>query len=105
VDEGLRHPHDPWELKHYRARLDHDYEAGDKAYALAILDALSLSEVPLRFPELMARVKVQPGVTDDEQARGVLDFLQQDHYIVKAPDGYAFRTPLIARWWRIYRHD
>ena len=105
VGEGLRDPHDPWELRHYKTRIDHDYEGEDRPYALAILDALSVSEAPLRFSDLMARVKAQPGVTDDERARAVLDFLQQDHYIVKTSDGYAFRTPLIARWWRSYRHD
>lgn len=105
VEEGLRAPHDPWELRHYRTRLDHDYEPEDRTYALAILDALCLSETPLRFPELMARVKVQPGITSDEKARDVLDFLQQDHYVVRSADGYAFRTTLIARWWRSFRHE
>lgn len=105
VGEGLRHPQDPWGLRHYRTRLDHDYGDEDRAYALALLDALSLCDAPLRFPELMMRVKAQPGITDDEKARDVLGFLQQDHYVVRSPDGYSFRTPLIARWWRFYRHE
>jgi hypothetical protein len=105
VDEGLRAPQDPWELRHYLTRIDHDYEHEDRAYALAILDALALSSVPLRLPEVLSRIKVQPGVTDDEQARALLGLLQQDHYIVRTPDGYSFRTPLIARWWRFYRHE
>lgn len=105
VDEGLRAPHDPWELRHYLTRIDLDYEDDDQVYALAILDVLSLSDVPLRLPELMARIKVQPGVTEDERVRELLGFLQQDHYIVRTPDGYSFRTPLIARWWRFYRHE
>jgi hypothetical protein len=105
VDRGLRDPHDPWELRHYRTRLDQDYEDGDRTYALAVLDALARSDTPLRFADLMARVKTQPGITDDEHARMVLDLLQQDHYLIKDADGYQFRTPLIARWWRFYRDE
>lgn len=105
VDEGLQDPHDPWGLRHYRDRLDHDYEEEERAYALAVLDVLSLTEVPLDFSALMARAKAKPGVTDDERARTVLELLRQDHYIVKEPGvGYSFRTPLIGRWWRLYRH-
>jgi hypothetical protein len=105
VDEGLRAPHDPWELRHYRTRIDHDYEAGTATYALAVLDTLGASETPLTFAELTARAKAQPAVTDDEQLRGVLKHLEQDHYIAKSAETgrYAFRTSLIGRWWRMER--
>ncbi|HEX7240623.1 MAG TPA: AAA family ATPase [Longimicrobiaceae bacterium] len=105
VDQGLTAPHDPWGLRHYRVRLDHDYEDEERVYALAVLHALSLSDAPLGFPELMARVKAQPGVVDEERARTVLNLLQQDHYLVRENGRYSFRTPLIGRWWRRYHHE
>jgi hypothetical protein len=105
VDEGLRAPHDPWELRHYRTRIDHDYEADAAIYALAVLDTLGASETPLTFAELAARAKARPGVTDDEQLHGVLKHLEQDHYIARSAETgrYAFRTSLIGRWWRMER--
>jgi hypothetical protein len=105
AEEGLRDPQDAWGFRHYRTRISRDYEADDQRYALAMLDALSVSEVPLDFRGLMSRAKTHPGVTDDELARAVLKLLQQDHYVVKASDtgAYTFRTPLIARWWRLDR--
>jgi hypothetical protein len=105
VDEGLRAPHDPWELRHYRTRIDHDYEDSDRAYALAVLDTVAVAEAGLTFPELARLAKVRPGVTDDEQLRTVLKHLEQDHYLTKSADAgtYAFRTSLIGRWWRLER--
>jgi hypothetical protein len=105
VNTGLAAPHDPWEMRHYRTRIDHDYEGGDSAYALAVLDVLGASETPLAFMEIAARAKARPGITDDEQLRSVLKHLEQDHYISKSAETgrYAFRTSLICRWWRLER--
>jgi hypothetical protein len=104
VDEGLNNPQDPWELRHYRTRLEHDYSAEDRPYALATLDALAVAQTPLSFRDLSSRAMARPGVTDDERLRTVLKLLQQDHYVVRSPDReYRFATPLIARWWRMDR--
>jgi hypothetical protein len=105
VEEGLRAAHDPWELRHYRTRIDHDYEGEDRTYALAVLDTLALCDAPLPFAELARRATARPGVVDEERLRAVLKQLTQDHYIAKSADesGYAFRTALIGRWWRLER--
>lgn len=105
VDAGLAAPHDPWEMRHYRTRIDHDYEATDATYALAVLDTIGASDTPLSFPEVASRAKARPGVVDDEQLRNVMKHLEQDHYITKSPDTgkYSFRTSLIGRWWRLER--
>ena len=105
VSESLRVPHDPWEMRHYRTRLNKDYEPADQACALAVLDAIAASREPLTFAELANRAKARPGVTDDEQVRVVCKNLEQDHYITKAPDTsrYGFRTELIGEWWRLER--
>lgn len=104
VDAGLAAPHDPWELRHYRTRIDHDYEGGDRTCALAVLDVVGASGTPLTFAEIAARAKARPGVTDDEQLRNVLKQLEQDHYLMKSAEAeYSFRTPLIGRWWRMER--
>jgi hypothetical protein len=105
VDEGLRAPHDPWELRHYRTRIDHDYEESDRPYALAVLDTVAVTDTGLTFVELARLAKARPGVTDDEQLRTVLKHLEQDHYLRKTAGtgAYAFRTSLIGRWWRMER--
>jgi hypothetical protein len=105
VDEGLRAPHDPWELRHYRTRIDHDYEESDRAYALAVLDTVAVADAGLAFAELARLAKARPGVTDDEQLRTVLKHLEQDHYLTKSAGtgAYSFRTGLIGRWWRLER--
>jgi hypothetical protein len=105
LDAGLRASHDPWEMRHYRTRIDHDYEGDDRLYALATLDTIGASTTPLSFAEIAARAKARPGVTDDERLRDVLKHLEQDHYIAKSAETgrYAFRTSLIGRWWRLER--
>lgn len=103
VDEGLRNAQDPWELRHYRSRIDKDYEGEDGTYALGLLDTLAASEAPLPFDDLRRRAVARPKMKDVERLRAVLRLLEQDHYVARSEAGYGFRTSLIARWWRMER--
>ncbi len=114
VHHALVDAHDPWNLMHYRSRIDLYYQPDQVPMVLAVLDGLD--QGPLSFSEIAQRVRTtkfraeSPFIEevvkgDDEPLRKLLDLLARDHYLRRDPDTlkYAFRFSLIQRWWRRHR--
>ena len=117
VTEALVDPLDRWHLQHYRDRLEEYYGSDRVPAVLAILDQLATAKLQLSFGELASGLGVHISADDGETSqrilagdrellRRTLSLLQRDHYLQQNPDGgaYAFRFPLIKRWWRLHRN-
>ena len=105
VDAILSDPRNPWDMSHYKKRIDNYYKEKEKhSYALGMLDILAVAEEPLLFKELLERVKSETGSGDREVALTVFQLLQQDYYIIQGSNGeICFRYPLIQRYWQLSR--
>ncbi len=104
VTQGLIHPLDAWDMRHYRERISVYYSEEEKFYALAILDVLAQVSVPLHFDTLFNLVKSRFVTEDIEMLHLVLKLLTQDHYLLQNTEGsYHFKFPLIQRWWKLDR--
>lgn len=104
VDATLSDPRNPWDMSHYRRRIDTYYDDEKRPYALGMLDILAVADKPLLFKELLERVKSETGSGDREVALTVFQLLQQDYYIIQGSNGQiCFRYPLIQRYWQLSR--
>jgi hypothetical protein len=100
----LTEAQDPWELRHFRTRINQYYGEARRTAVLTILDFLAVAENPLPISELLNSLKSQLGAVDRESMLQLLTLLQRDHYTARNEEGaYFFRFPLIKRWWRIDR--
>jgi hypothetical protein len=103
LQKEIIHPDGDWDFEHYRKRLRHYYGRNENL-ALHILDAIAASEPPLTLDQIRKQVASQTRLIDIERLRELLKLLQQDHYLERDGTGrYAFRFPLVRRWWRFDR--
>ena len=103
VREQLVSPNDPWELRHYRDRLRSYYPGRDRL-ATEILDHLAVAPGRETVDAILAAVKARMPFDDREGLLDLLKLLELDHYLARDEGGrYAFRFPLIRRWWAIDR--
>lgn len=103
LQKEIAHPDNDWDLLHYRTRLPL-YYGSNEALVLHILDAIAAASEPLALNSIRKALSAQTPFDDTEQLRSLLKLLQQDHYLDRNADGhYAFRFPLIRRWWRFDR--
>jgi hypothetical protein len=92
-----------WDFAHYRTRLP-TYYGKDEALVLLILDAVAAASEPLALNSIRKALSAQTAFDDTEELLKLLKLLQQDHYLERNDKGnYAFRFPLIRRWWRFDR--
>lgn len=104
VDACMMADNDPWDLRHYRDRIDTYYLPGERPFVLHLLDVLATAKTPLAFDALFDRLKAQIQTEDSETVRHVLRLLQDDHYLTRHCDGtWQFRFAIIQRWWRLER--
>jgi hypothetical protein len=103
LQKEIAHPDNDWDLLHYRTRLPL-YYGSNEALVLHILDAIAAASEPLALNSIRKALSAQTPFDDTEQLRTLLKLLQQDHYLDRDAEGhYAFRFPLIRRWWRFDR--
>jgi hypothetical protein len=103
VSDFLVDAHDPWDLRHYRARLN-TYYKGAAPLALRLLDILAVEPSALGFNEVFNRLQSQVSTAEEESARDLLTLLGRDHYTERDSEGkYFFRGALLRRWWRLDR--
>jgi hypothetical protein len=101
VESLLTNADDPWNLSHYRERIQEYYSGNEQRFAIALLDALAGDEDAIGFQELFNLLKSREPTEDSQMAHDVLLLLERDHYIARDPAGaYRFRLPLIKRWWQ-----
>jgi len=103
VAEQLVDANDPWELLHYRERIPIYYGEDQKAVFL-ILDELAVKPGKTSVNELLAMLKAASTFDDRERLLRLLSLMERDHYLIRSKEGrYAFRFPLIRRWWKLNR--
>lgn len=101
VAQQLVDANDPWQLHHYRERID-QYYPDDIDWALIVLDELALVSQPLAPAELLERLKTHGPYDDRGKLLKILRLLDLDHYLKKTIEGrFEFRFPLIKRWWKL----
>jgi hypothetical protein len=99
----IAHPDNDWDLAHFRQRIPLYYGKDDKL-VLAILDVVAVAETPMALEAIRRGVSSRLVFNDDELLLRLLGLLQQDHYLERDTGGnYAFRFPLLRRWWRFDR--
>lgn len=104
IDNCLIDPLNPWQMDHYRERINNYYNDEQRPYALSLLDILAVRDQPLLFDELFNLVKSEPNTQDKEIARDVLKLLQRDYYIIQQSNRtFQFRYNLIKRYWNLLR--
>jgi hypothetical protein len=103
VNRQLVDPNDPWEFAHYRDRINHYYGQNSELVRL-ILDAISFDAEPLSSHQVFEALKSQIAFKDRNLMLQILRLLERDHYLIRTTDGnYAFRFPLVERWWKLDR--
>lgn len=104
VAEHLVHEEDPWELDHYRTRIPEYYGKKNEEVVLQILDEMAVNPSPITLSDLLEHTQKIMNFDDREAMRDLLRLMERDHYLKRNPEGcYAFRFPLIKRWWKISR--
>ena len=104
VDTLVYDPHDPANLNYYVTRLSSYYTDDERSLALVVLDTMAGQTSPTLVPELLNLCKHRDPSLADEQLRGVLTALAEDHYVEpsKCASGaaYDFRWQLVKKWWK-----
>jgi len=103
VNNYLRDPEDPWDLYHYRVRIDNYYQQQEIPIALNLLDILAVASEPILFNDLYDRLQDRLPNSDIEQTRNVLLLIGRDHYVIQEENGYCFRYALIKSYWQLHR--
>jgi hypothetical protein len=105
VQEQLVDANNPWELAHYRDRIrDYYPQADDGQLVQRVLDELSVTAKPQSVASLLRAFKSATGFADRDRLLRILRLMERDHYLARTPQGlYAFRFPLIRRWWKLDR--
>ncbi|MFM7843917.1 MAG: hypothetical protein ACKPEY_06760 [Planctomycetota bacterium] len=112
VWEQLTSDHDPWEMEHFRTRLDVYYRnpiedtngktLSESQIARSILDHCSLCESAQSINQIWDVIRSQHHLSDRSVVIQLLASLSQDHYLASdLHKNYRFRFPLIQQWWRI----
>ena len=102
ISDSLIDPLNPWQMEHYRSRIDNYYDSGQQVYALEILDRLA-TEQALTFNELWNRLSLNPQIQDKEMARSILRLLLKDYYLIQENKNYSFRYELVKKYWQLSR--
>lgn len=103
VTSQLVDANDPWQLLHYRERIQIYYPCDQKTVC-AILDALAVPPGQASVKELLAGLKGSSTFDNRERLLQLLTLMERDHYLKRDETGvYHFRFSLIQRWWKINR--
>ncbi|MEM9273912.1 MAG: ATP-binding protein [Cyanobacteria bacterium P01_F01_bin.143] len=92
----------PWQMDHYRDRINNYYGEKQQVYALEILDILAI-EPSLTFHELWNRLSLNSQIRDKEMARTILRLLVKDYYLIQEVKAYSFRYQLVGKYWELSR--
>lgn len=94
---------DPWDLRHYRDRLDTYYGAAAGLTA-NLLDVYAHSPRPLGVDEVMRLLAGEGNpIHDRDRAVRMIERLELDHYLERHGDADRFASPLVQRAWKAMR--
>lgn len=98
-------PNDSGHFRYYRERLDVYYGHEEKTIALAVLDALAVTDETPNFEELLSLVRHKHPEASDESVRDTLHLLEKDHYVSRqlVTRKYQFRYSIVREWWKSER--
>lgn len=103
---------DPWEMSHFRDRLKIYYRGTIQDANGAVIETASVAKLllnnlaavahPQSIEQCNADLKSKIPIENRDLVIELLSSLAQDHYLERDQDGkYAFRFPLVRRWWVI----
>lgn len=112
VQRQLTSDHDPWEMEHFRDRIDTYYhgnvpDANGQSISGAqvarhLLDHFAVTDEPQTIAEVWGVIRSQLPLTDRQLIVQLLKSLGQDHYLIcDTEKRYSFRFPLIQNWWKM----
>ncbi len=112
VRKQLTNDNDPWEMEHFRVRLDIYYRGSIKdtndcdvlnaGIAREVLDHFAVMDQPQSIEQAWAVVKAKFSITDRRHIVRMLNSLGKDHYLISDTQKlYSFRFPLIQDWWKM----
>ncbi len=82
VDDAIKDPTDPWDLKHYRNRLA-DYYGADAKMIGKILDIYAHANTALSIDDTWMRLQSEGSpLSDRDQLVEFVERLALDHYLV-----------------------
>jgi AAA domain-containing protein len=101
---------DPWQMEHFRDRLQiyYDWQLTDAdgkdvpaaSVARALLDNLAAAAQPQSIDQCHADLKSKIRFQDRDEVVRLLNSLAKDHYLTRDEAGkYRFRFPLVQKWW------
>jgi hypothetical protein len=110
IKRCLTDPADPWEMEHFRDRLKIYYRGSipdaqgtaveTAAVAKMLLNNIAVADEPRSIDQCHADLKARLPIENRDLAIQLLNSLAKDHYLLRDDDGkYAFRFPLLRRWW------
>lgn len=110
IRKCLTDPSDPWEMDHFRQRLKIYYRGSiqdanradiDTAeVAKHLLNNIAAAGKPQSIDQCHADLKSKRPIEDRDAVIELLNSLAKDHYLERNEEGrYAFRFPLVRRWW------
>jgi hypothetical protein len=103
ISTHLTDDNDPWELRHYSARLQ-DYYGDNESVVLDILDIVATCPQSISVNHIEGSLKQTSTFDDREKLLELLRLLGMDHYFSRNKDGcYQFRFSLVKRWWKLHR--
>ncbi|MBC7883182.1 MAG: ATP-binding protein [Anaerolineae bacterium] len=104
VSNYLCDAQDPLDMRYFQERIKTYYLREEVSLAYGLLDILSTETVAISFGNLANKLASRMAIHDLEAIRSMVELLQLDHYIQQNPEGnYAFRFPLIQRYWKLNR--
>jgi hypothetical protein len=110
IKRHLTSTSDPWEMEHFRERLNIYYnrqltDADGKlieaaSVAKALLNNIAVATEPQSIDRCYAELKSKMRFQNRDEVIQLLKSLAMDHYLQRDDDGrYRFRFPLVQKWW------
>ncbi|HET7476269.1 MAG TPA: ATP-binding protein [Dermatophilaceae bacterium] len=101
VDSALTHPDDPWNMRHYRDRIPLYYGDDQADLVSAVIDVYADEQGLLSVDSALRLVHSQPSGGDLSRGDlvGLVEKLEQDHYLERSGNDSRFRSELVRRAW------
>lgn len=105
VDQALRDPDDPWNMRHYRDRIGPYYGAAEEDLVVAVLDGYADAPQGLTVDQLMIRLGTADLAERPTRRHLVrlVEKLEQDNYLIRDGELSRFPAGLVRRAWQMHQ--